>query len=190
MTCITTQRLNLRPWTNTDALEFASMGADPEVMNDQGGPISQAESDRRLDRFKEAFELHGFTRWVIECRSTAHFLGYAGLMAAGNEHPLGPHVEIGWRLVRNAWGCGIATEAATAALADGFSRLQLDEILAYTSKENTRSQAVMKRLGLKRVDGRDFVRKLAGLERHVLVWAARRNEFDISAVHNPHGQEV
>lgn len=171
---ITTQRLNLRPWADTDALDFASMSSDPEVMNDQGGPISRAESDRRLDRFKHAFELHGFTRWVIECGSTANFLGYAGLMSVGNEHPLGFHVEIGWRLVRKAWGRGLATEAAEAALADGFTRLQLDEILAYTSRENLRSQAVMERLRLRRFEQRDFVRKVAGVERHILVWAAQR----------------
>lgn len=95
-------------------------------------------------------------------------------MSVGNEHPLGSHVEIGWRLVRKAWGRGLVTEAAEAALADGFSRLRLDEILAYTSKENLRSQAVMERLRLRRFEQRDFVRKLAGVERHILVWAAQR----------------
>ena len=171
---ITTPRLILRPWADTDALDFASMNSDPEVMNDQGGPLSRAESDRRLERYKQAFELHGFTRWALECGSTASFLGCAGLMSAGSEHPLGVHVEIGWRLVRKAWGRGIATEAAQAALADGFSRLRLDEILAYTSSENLRSQAVMGRLKLRRLEQRDFVRKLAGVDRHILVWAAQR----------------
>lgn len=75
---IMTQRLALRPWVDTDALDFASMSSDPEVMNDQGGPISRAESARRLDCFKEAFELHGFTRWVIECGSTANFSWLCG----------------------------------------------------------------------------------------------------------------
>jgi RimJ/RimL family protein N-acetyltransferase len=168
------ERLNLRPWADADAPSLASMNADPEVMHDQGGPISRAESDRRLDRFKAAFEQHGFTRWALECRTTGSFLGYAGLMPVGRSHPLGPPVEIGWRLVREAWGRGLATEAAKEALSDAFSRLQFEEIFAYTSKENVRSQAIMERLGLRRCEHRDFSRHLAGDERHVMVWAAHR----------------
>lgn len=73
------------------------------------------------------------------------------------EPAIGEHCEIGWRLVREAWGFGYATEVASAALHDAFSRAQLTEILAYTSPDNLRSQAVMARLKLKREPSRDFV---------------------------------
>src|SRR6266850_2934402 len=64
--------------------------------------------------------------------------------------------EIGWRLIREAWGHGYATEAARAALIDVFRRVKLIEVLAYTDAQNIRSQAVMRRLGLSRDASRDF----------------------------------
>ena len=56
----------------------------------------------------------------------------------------------------DAWGDGFATEAATAALTDGFERVGLDEVLAWTSPDYVRSQAVMHRVGLVRDASRDF----------------------------------
>ena len=61
------------------------------------------------------------------------FLGYDGVMRRRDTHPLGPHDEIGWRLVKSAWGYGYASEAARAALEDVFTRIGLCEVLAYTS---------------------------------------------------------
>jgi RimJ/RimL family protein N-acetyltransferase len=59
-------------------------------------------------------------------------------------------VEVGWRLARDAWGHGYATEAARAALAFGFRELGLAEIVSYTTLGNARSIAVMERLGMRR----------------------------------------
>jgi RimJ/RimL family protein N-acetyltransferase len=65
-------------------------------------------------------------------------------------------VEIGWRLARQAWGHGYATEAAQASLAFGFESLALPEILAVTTLTNLRSQAVMRRIGMTRDPDGDF----------------------------------
>jgi RimJ/RimL family protein N-acetyltransferase len=86
---------------------------------------------------------------------------------------LGEHFEIGWRLVRSAWGNGYATEASKAALADCFSRAGLQEVLSYTSPDNLRSQAVMARLGLERDPARDFTASYGKGEWRGLVWFAR-----------------
>lgn len=173
---IITPRLVLRPWRDADRADFAAMNADADVMADLGGPIGRAESDAKLDRFAEAHARWGFCRWVIE-RDGA-FLGYAGVMPSKPDHPLGPHHEIGWRLVRAAWGGGYATEAAGAALHDAQSRAGLGEVLAYTAPDNHRSQAVMTRLGLRRDPSRDFTTDTERIGRwHGLVWVkgARRS---------------
>jgi len=99
-------------------------------------------------------------------------LGYAGVMPSGPDHPLGLHFEIGWRLMRNAWGHGYATEAARAVLDDAFGRVGLREVVAYTAPDNRRSQAVMDRLRLQRVPPRDFTFDYGGGPWSGLVWVA------------------
>jgi RimJ/RimL family protein N-acetyltransferase len=168
---IDTPRTRLRWWREGDRDAFAALHADPEVMADYGGPLDRAQSDAKLDRYAAAFARGGFGRWAVESTAGA-FLGYAGIMPSRPEHPLGPHVEIGWRLVRSAWGQGYATEAATAALRDGFARCALAEVIAYTAPDNLRSQAVMARLRLRRDPSRDFSAPDGRRTWHGLVWVA------------------
>ena len=157
---LTTPRLRLRTWTEADRNDLAQMMADPEVMHDYGGPIDKGESDRKLDDYTTGFTRDGYSRWLVESTvgSEPAFIGYAGVAAHTDvDHPLGPHSDVGWRLTRQAWGHGYATEAAIAALSDVFTRIGLSEVVSYTSAENTRSRAVMKRLNLVRDSARDFI---------------------------------
>ena len=169
---IDTPRTRLRRWRETDRQTFAAMHADPEVMRDLGGPIDRAASDAKLDRYMAAFNRHGVGRWAVETRD-GDFLGYAGVMPR-DDHPLGFHFEIGWRLMRSAWGRGYATEAAKAALHDAFARGGLSEVVSYTAPDNLRSQAVMERLRLRRDPSRDFTATYdnVGMWRG-MVWFAR-----------------
>jgi len=63
---------------------------------------------------------HGFGLWAVEAPGAADFVGFVGLAVPSFEAHFTPCVEIGWRLAREHWGHGYATEAATAALAFGF----------------------------------------------------------------------
>ena len=160
-----TNRLRLRDWRTTDRDAFAALNSDVEVMADEGGPIDRASSDAKLERYRAAFARHGLGRFVIEDRD-GRFLGYAGIMPSPQGHPLGEHFEIGWRLVRSAWGHGYATEAARAGL---------PEVLAYTAADNLRSQTVMARLRLFRDPTRDFTADYPHQKGwRGLVWVARR----------------
>jgi len=173
---IQTERLRLRSWRPDDRDAFATLNADPEVMEDLGGPISRAKSDLKYERFANAFEQHGYGRWVIE-NTDGLFLGYTGVMPnSGENHPLGPHYDVGWRLNRTAWGQGFAVEAARTALDDVFTRIGLSQVYAYTAPDNLKSQSVMHKLGLKRAPQLDYVQKVdeeTGQSWHGLVWIAR-----------------
>jgi RimJ/RimL family protein N-acetyltransferase len=170
MAPLRTARLTLRPWRETDRLAFAALNADPEVAADFGGPMSRSVGDAKLDRYRATFARHGFSQLAIE--DAQGFVGYAGVMPSPADHPLGPHAEIGWRLVRAVWGKGYATQAAGAALEDAFARLRLREVLAYTAADSVRSQAVMARLGLRRDPSRDFDLRRGKEPWHGLVWVA------------------
>jgi len=168
-----TSRLKLRHWRETDGDDFAALHADPIVNADLGGPFNREKSDKKLARYVKVQTEQGYSRWVIEDKG-GMFLGYAGIMPVFNDHPLGPHNEIGWRLNRVAWGQGFASEAAIAALEDGFARLGLVEVLSYTAKTNLLSQAVMERIGMKRDKARDFVAHYEGYgDWNGIVWVAQ-----------------
>lgn len=122
-----------------------------------GGVLSPEQAGQRIDRVEATFEAVGYGRFLIERKSDGAFLGWCGVMPCHESvTPITGQPEIGWRLIRAAWGEGYVTEAARAALDDAFGRVGLREVLAYTSKANLRSQAVMKRLGLSREPQRDF----------------------------------
>ena len=153
---IDTARLRLRRWTPRDLPAFAAMNADVEVNRHLLGPIDSATSRAMMQRIEAHFSVHGFGLWAIERRDVSELLGYVGLQMVPFDAPFTPAVEVGWRLVRAAWGQGYATEAARAAVDDGFNRLDVEQIVAFTVHANTRSEAVMQRLGMQRDIEGDF----------------------------------
>jgi RimJ/RimL family protein N-acetyltransferase len=153
---IETARLILRRWREADLAPYAAMMADPEVTWWLGGGQTRAEAEAHVTRMEAAWRESGFGIWAIERRADGAFLGSAGLASVGADVPLAPAVEVGWRLVGTAWGHGYATEAARAAIDDGFGRVGLSEIVSFTARSNLRSQAVMERLGMARDESRDF----------------------------------
>jgi RimJ/RimL family protein N-acetyltransferase len=172
---IATERLVLLPWRADDLAALVEMQADPEVMADYGGPQGPDASAAKLKRYQAAYDALGFTRWTVE--TAGAFIGYVGVMPIFPGHPRDPGHEIGWRLVRAAWGRGYASEAARAALVDAFARVGLAEVLSYTAPDNLRSQAVMARLALTRRPELDFVQVLEGRDWIGRVWSAAPDRF-------------
>jgi RimJ/RimL family protein N-acetyltransferase len=172
-----TERLLLRRWHDSDRDPFAALNADPVVMEHFPGPLKRQESDAFVDRMESHFAQHGFSMWALEVVSTGSFAGFVGLLVPRFEAHFTPAVEIGWRLARQHWGLGYATEAAHTALAFGFEEIRLDEIVAYTVPENVRSRRVMERLGMARNPADDFENPVIPeghrLRRHVLYRVSR-----------------
>ena len=151
-----TERLVLRRWRDADREPFAALNADPEVMELFVRPLARDESDDMVDRIEATFDRDGYGLWAVEGLADGRFAGFVGLWPTPPELPFSPAVEVGWRLARHAWGAGLATEGARAALADGFGRLGLDEVVSMTSVLNVRSQRVMEKLGMTRDPADDF----------------------------------
>jgi RimJ/RimL family protein N-acetyltransferase len=143
-----TQRLSLRQWRAPDRRPFAALNADPIVMAHFPEPWTREKSDEMADHCQELIVELGWGPWACEIKATGEFIGCVGLQCLQDDLPFAPCVEILWRLARAHWGRGFATEAARAALDVGFRVLQMREIVAFTTPSNSRSQAVMRRLGM------------------------------------------
>lgn len=131
------------------------MNADPEVREHLGELLTREQSDATVTEMQAVFDERGYGWWALEARETGEFIGRVGLDEVGEAMPFAG-VDIGWRLVRAAWGHGYATEAALVCLAFGFETLGLPEVVASTTVNNLRSQAVMRRIGMNRDPADDF----------------------------------
>jgi RimJ/RimL family protein N-acetyltransferase len=174
---IETARLILRPWRDEDREPFRAMSADPEIMATLGGVLSAEAADAYIERHQGNVARLGFGRWAVERRDDGAFIGAVGLAPIWPGLPLPEGYEMGWRLVRPAWGAGYAAEAARAAIDDALTRRGLAIVYAFTAHTNTRSEAVMRRLGMSRRMDLDFEHPDLPpgdpLRRHVVYVAAR-----------------
>jgi RimJ/RimL family protein N-acetyltransferase len=151
-----TPRLLLREWREADIEPFAALSADPEVMRHLVPFPDHAAMGAWVAGIRAHWREHGFGQWAVEIPGEAPFIGVIGLAHVRWQLPFTPAVEAAWRLARPYWGKGYALEAARAAVDDGFGRLHLDEIVAFTVPPNQASQRVTQRLGMTRDPADDF----------------------------------
>ena len=146
------------PWLETLRLEFHDfvledfddlyrLNRDPRVMKylANGKPMARDDMGsalKRIIRYPKLYPDLGI--WRASRRDNAAFIGWFSLKYAGKS----PDVEVGYRLVPEAWGRGFATEGATALLAYGFDDLALHRIIGVTHPDNKASQRVLMKAGL------------------------------------------
>ena len=142
-----TKRLRLRPYRLEDVEPLFSVFGDPATMRYIGqGPDPTLDATRvRVERYLDHQRSHGFGLWVVEHRATGALLGDCGLLRLDG----GPEIEVGYRLARDHWGQGFATEAAGACVTYGFDKLRLPRILAVTHPDNAASRRVLEKIGLR-----------------------------------------
>lgn len=143
-----TVRLKLRQWCDQDKHEFAVMNADPEVMAYYPSTLNTQQSDELADRIRAMISSRGWGFWAVELKANKRFIGFVGLNEPNYALPVSPLVEIGWRLHKEYWGRGLATEAARASLDVAFNTLSMQSVYAFTATINKRSIALMERLGM------------------------------------------
>jgi ribosomal-protein-alanine N-acetyltransferase/3-dehydroquinate dehydratase/shikimate dehydrogenase len=169
---ITTPRLLLRTWRESDRASFAALNADPAVMEFFPSGLNGDESEQTVALMEAHQKEHGFCFFAAELVGKAPFIGFIGISNGPFEAPFTPAVEVGWRLARPYWNRGLATEGATAVLSYAFLKVQLNEVVSFTVPANIRSRRVMEKVGMTHDRAADFdhPRLPAGhpLRRHVL----------------------
>jgi len=155
---LTTERLALRPPTPADLEPFVRMCADAEVMRyvGLGCPQDRGTAERGFAVVLAHWERRGWGLWSVLDRASGEYHGFVGLAPVPSRALVAGHTEIGWRLLRAAWGRGLATEAALAVRDHAFGPLGFDELISYCQPDNVASARVMVKLGMTRAGrGRD-----------------------------------
>jgi RimJ/RimL family protein N-acetyltransferase len=140
---IETERLVLRAIAPSDLDGWAALMSDPDSARYIGGVVTRAEAWRGMAAMAGSWRLKGFGMFSVVEKSSGRWIGRIGPW-----QPEGwPGTEIGWGLVKDAWGRGYAAEGATAAIDWAFGNLGWTQVIHTIEPRNTASVALAERLG-------------------------------------------
>jgi len=154
MTILTTARLRLEPMADAHLDGLNALNADPEVMRYiSGRPETREETQAVITKVKDRWAAMGYSWWTFIEIDSGQIVGAGALQNLRREmqplpDPACP-LELGWRLRRDRWGRGYASEAAFAMGDWAFDAFRPGELLAVCEPANTASSSVMKRLGMR-----------------------------------------
>ena len=141
-----TPRLILRRFTEADAPLILQLNSDPEVVKYVHEPALETEEQARdiiLNIIQPQYK-NNLGRWAMFTKAANEFIGWCGL----KYRPEQDEIDLGYRLVKNAWGKGFATEAAQHTLEYGFTKLNLKLITGKAHVENIASLKILGKLGM------------------------------------------
>jgi len=138
--------------SHVDAL--ADLWCDAETMRyiGVGGAWSREQVVERIERAIGMQRDHGMTFWTAIEKASGAIIGQGGLVPIEFD---GPEIELGYRLGKEYWGKGYATEIARASAAYGFDSLGVEELVAVSSAENMASRRVLIKAGFGEVGESD-----------------------------------
>ena len=142
-----TDRFIIRPFKMSDIGPSYKMNLDPEVSRytcDGDIPTEHGMEKRIIEDVFGDYEKFGFGRLAIEWKENGKFIGFTGLKYLDDLDV----VDIGYRLKKEYWGLGIATEAGKISIDLGFNKLGLERIIAMILPQNTNSIRVAEKLGM------------------------------------------
>ena len=148
-----TERLVLRRFTMADADNLLGLDSDPEVMLFVTGGRPTRREEIVADvlpaflGYYERFDGYGF--WAAIEKSTGEFLGWFHFRP--RDGSLADQPELGYRLVKSAWGKGYGTEGSRALIRKGFTEFGVRRVFAETMTVHVASRRVMEKAGLKLV---------------------------------------
>ena len=169
-----TERLLVRNWHADDVETLHALYNDRAVMRFFPRHVPLDECRTRVERWgrQGTIDGHTFAPLMLRDQPDAGMIGFCGLFAIVQDGlpRIGEH-EIGWTIAPPHWRRGYAREAATGWLSQAFGRLGLERINAFTAQINEPSRAVMRSIGMRRVENGDFDHPNVDdgpLRRHVL----------------------
>jgi RimJ/RimL family protein N-acetyltransferase len=148
MTILHTARLRFEPFDNGHFDGLQAMNRDPDVQRYLGGrPETPDETRASIARVRARWEAHGYGWWAFIDRADGELVGAGCVQHLG--HDIAQPHEIGWRLRRDRWGMGLASEAARELARHAFDGLAAPLVCAIRHPDNLASRRVMERLGMR-----------------------------------------
>ncbi|HXX00796.1 MAG TPA: GNAT family N-acetyltransferase [Candidatus Acidoferrales bacterium] len=135
-----TSRLILREFSPLDADALALVLSDPETMRYYPAALDRAGVEQWIARNMLRYAEHGHGLWAMVLKSTGEMIGDCGLTVQNVDGI--DEVEIGYHVLRNLWGQGLAAEAAQACRDYGFARLPVERVISLIRPENLPSRRV------------------------------------------------
>ena len=148
MYLFTSERLGFRAWRDDDYDNLYRLCSDPDVMHYFPGTLDPEATAAFLERLQRAYEAHGYCYFAVEERGTETFIGFIGIAYQTYKMDFTPATDIGWRLLKEHWKKGYATEGARRCLRYAREEHQLNRLIATTTHNNDPSVAVMRRIGM------------------------------------------
>jgi [ribosomal protein S5]-alanine N-acetyltransferase len=150
MKILTTERLFLRTWEETDFSSAQSLWGDPDVMTFLGGPLDDKRLREKFDFEIACQEKHGTQYWPMFEIQSGEFVGCCGLRPWAYSPPEG--YELGFHLVKAKWRNGYAFEAAQGIVRHAFERLQFPVLRAGHHPDHVTSKTILLKLEFEFVD--------------------------------------
>lgn len=150
-----TPRLILREIELSDAEGMFQLDSDPEVHLYLPDPVltSIEQARESITAIRKQYVEFGIGRWAVVEKSSGAFTGWAGLKwNLGPENDRTNFYDVGYRLIRQYWGKGFASESAAASIAYGFDKMDLDEIIGTADSRNPASVRILEKIGLKFIE--------------------------------------
>lgn len=146
------------------------MNSDPVVMEFFPSILTTDQSLAFIQRIQQHFKERGYGLYAVETLDKHEFIGFIGFAHPHFDSFFTPCVEIGWRLGKQYWGEGLATEGAQGCLNYGFTTLGFRDIYSFTATINTRSERIMSKIGMKHIGefNHPTLPDNSPLQRHVL----------------------
>ena len=142
------QRLGFRTWNKEDISLYAQMNADLQVMEHFPRTLTLAESTASAEKQINNFLEKGYCYFATDELKSGKFIGMIGISDKDFDSEFTPCADLGWRLAKEYWGKGYATEGAKRCLQYGFETLELPRIVSIAPKVNLPSIQVMKKIGM------------------------------------------
>jgi RimJ/RimL family protein N-acetyltransferase len=141
------KRLGFRPWLPSDLPAFSAMNADEETMTFFQHPLSKKESQGLMDRMTKLYADRGHCYFAVDLLESGEFLGMIGLGTKSFKARFTPCVDIGWRIRKEYWNQGYASEGAARCL-EFAKELGIRKVYSLASSKNLSSIRVMQKIGM------------------------------------------